>query len=368
MSFDVIIIYVMAGCMLLGAIDAILGNKVGLGKQFEEGFNAMGPLALGMVGIICLAPVIATVLGPVLSPAFEAVGADPSIFASILALDMGGFPLAEQLANTPEAAKFSGIIIASMLGCTLVFSIPVGFGLIEDKDQPAFAKGLIAGLITIPIGGLIGGLVADYDMGLVIPNLVPVIVLSVLLILGFAFIQNKLIRGTIIFAKILNIIIYIGLAAAAFEYLTGVVLIPGMAPIMEGIEVVGSVAIILLGAFPFVTIVTRLLKTPLEKMGSLLKINAKSSAGLIISLANSVPVYPMIKDMDERGKVMNIAFLVPATAVLGDHLGYTGGVAPDMITPMILAKLSAGIIALVLGYWMTRNYDTDTSVENVEPN
>lgn len=354
MSFDVIIIYVMAGCLVLGAIDAIIGNKFGLGEQFEEGFNAMGPLALGMVGIICLAPVIANVLGPILSPVFEAVGADPAIFASILALDMGGFPLAEQLANVPEAAKFSGIIIASMLGCTLVFSIPVGFGLIEGKDHPAFAKGLIAGLITIPFGGLIGGLLAGYSMSLVIPNLLPVLALSLLLILGFTFIQKQLINGTIIFAKILNVIIYIGLAAAAFEYLTGVVIIPGMAPIMEGIEVVGSVAIILLGAFPFVTIVTKLLKVPLEKMGNLLNINAKSSAGIIISLANSVPVYPMLKDMDERGKVMNIAFLVPATAVLGDHLGYTGGVAPDMITPMIGAKLSAGVLALIIAYWMTR--------------
>lgn len=355
MSFDQIIIFIMAICAVIGAIDAILGNKFGLGEQFEEGFNSMGPLALGMVGIICLAPVIANILGPILTPLFVSMGADPSIFASILALDMGGYPLAHELALNPQIADFSGIIIASMLGCTLVFSIPVGFGIIEEKDYPHFAKGLLIGLITIPIGGFIGGLV--YGLGLfnTISNLLPVLVLSVLLALGFYFIQGKLINGTIWFAKGLNVIIYIGLACATFEYLTGIVIIPGMAPIMEGIQTVGSVAIILLGAFPFVSIVTRLLKKPLEKIGNIFGINPDSTAGIIITLANSVPVYSMIKDMDSRGKVMNIAFIVPATAVLGDHLGYTGGVASHMITPMIIAKLSAGVVALLLAYWITRD-------------
>ena len=55
MPFDKIILYIMAVGVLLGALDRIIGNKFGLGEQFEEGFNSMGPLALGMVGIVCLA-------------------------------------------------------------------------------------------------------------------------------------------------------------------------------------------------------------------------------------------------------------------------------------------------------------------------
>lgn len=355
MSFDEIIIFIMAICALIGALDAIFGNRLGLGKQFEEGFNSMGSLALGMVGIICLAPVIASVLEPILKPVFTSIGADPAMFGSILALDMGGYPLAQELTSNSAVAEFSGIIIASMLGCTLVFSIPVGFGIIDKKDQPSFAKGLLIGLITIPFGGLVGGMLSTLNFKAVIINLIPVFILSLLLILGFYFIERKLIRGTIIMAKGLNIIIYIGLAAAAFEYLTDIVIIPGMAPIMEGIEVVGSIAIILLGAFPFVTIVTRILDKPLKKVGKLFNINTQSTAGIIISLANSVPVYSMIKDMDDRGKVLNIAFVVPATAALGDHLGYAGGVASHMITPMITAKITAGILALVLAYWFTRD-------------
>ena len=90
MPFDKIILYIMAVGVLLGALDRIIGNKFGLGEQFEEGFNSMGPLALGMVGIVCLAPVISDVLGPIIIPIFNLCGADPSMFATILANDMGG--------------------------------------------------------------------------------------------------------------------------------------------------------------------------------------------------------------------------------------------------------------------------------------
>ena len=58
MSFSEITMWIMAILALVGGIDRIIGNKLGLGEKFEEGFNAMGPLALGMVGIVCLAPVI----------------------------------------------------------------------------------------------------------------------------------------------------------------------------------------------------------------------------------------------------------------------------------------------------------------------
>ena len=50
-SFDQIIIWIMAAGAVIGALDKIIGNRFGLGEQFDEGFNAMGPLALGMVGM-----------------------------------------------------------------------------------------------------------------------------------------------------------------------------------------------------------------------------------------------------------------------------------------------------------------------------
>ena len=54
------------------------------------------------------------------------------------------------------------------------------------------------------------------------------------------------------------------------------------------------------------------------------------------------------------GKVINVAFAVPAAFVFGDHLGFTAGFAPDMIAPMIVGKLTGGILAAALAFWMTK--------------
>ena len=355
MAFDQMIIWLMAIGILLGAIDRIIGNKFGLGEQFEEGFNAMGPLALGMVGIVTLAPVIAKVLGPIIIPVFTLMGADPAMFAMILANDMGGYPLAMELAQNEQAGLLSGLIVSSMMGCTLVFSIPVGLGLIEYKDRPFFAKGLLIGLITIPAGGIAGGLIAGFDPLMVLVNNIPVIILSILFVLGLIFFSKQMISSALVFGKFIVIVITIGLAASAFQELTDIIIIPGMAPIMDAMKIIAQIAIILLGTFPILTIITKLLNKPLTKLGQKLGMDAISAAGIVITLANSIPVYKMMKNMNPKGMVINTAWLVPATAALGDHLGFTAGVRPDMITPVVLGKLIAGILAIALAIWFTKD-------------
>jgi ethanolamine transporter len=191
MSFDQIILLIMGVGILIGGVDKILDNKFGLGEKFEDGFNSMGPLALGMVGIMTLAPVIAKVLGPVLTPVFTILGADPAMFGAILANDMGGYTLAMELAQNQQAGELAGAITSSMLGCTIVFSIPVGLSLIQKGDRAFFAKGLLIGLISIPVGTLIGGMVAGFPMGMVVSNTIPVALLALILILGLKFIPEK---------------------------------------------------------------------------------------------------------------------------------------------------------------------------------
>ena len=354
MAFNDIVILIMAVSALIGAIDLVFGNKLHLGQQFEDGFKMMGTLALSMVGIITLAPVIGHMLNPMIAPIFKLFGVDPSLVASVLALDMGGYPLAQELAVTQAAADFSGIIVSSMLGVTLVFSIPVGLGIIEKEDQSYFAKGILIGTMTIPIGSFIGGFAAGYDTQKLMINIIPVALLSLVLILGFLFFQETLIKLTIRLAHLLKIIILIGLSAGLFEHLTGIVLIAGMAPVTEGLAVVGESALVLAGAFPFVSILTRVLKKPFQLIGDKLNMNVYSTAGILIGLAHSIPVFSMYKQMDARGKVMNVAWIVTMTASLGAHLGYIAGVNPNMITPSLIGRFSAGLLALVIAYFATK--------------
>ena len=131
--------------MLLGALDRIFGGRLGLGQEFENGILTFGSLALSMLGIISLAPVLANVLRPVVVPVFELVGADPGMFpGSILACDMGGAALAMEMAQDPEAGLFGGVLIGSMLGATIVFTIPVALGIIREEDRKYLAQGVLA--------------------------------------------------------------------------------------------------------------------------------------------------------------------------------------------------------------------------------
>ncbi len=355
MTVDEVILWVMGIFMILGALDRIFGTPIGLGKEFEEGLLAIGALSLSMLGILALAPVLANVLKPVLVPVFRFLGADPAMFAgSILANDMGGAPLAYELAETKEAARFGGLIIGSMLGATVVFTIPIALGILKERDQPAFAKGILAGIITVPVGALIGGLAAGFPLSMLLRNLLPIVLFAGVIALGLWFFERIVIKGFLWFGRIIVGLITLGLAAGIFAHLTGISLIPGMAPIMDGVPVVAGIGFVLAGAFPLVWLLTKVLRKPLMKLGRLIGINETAAAGLIASLANSIPMFSMVKDMDRRGKVVNIAFAVGAAFVFGDHLGFTAGYEPEMLVPVILAKLTAGIAAVPVAIFLSR--------------
>lgn len=362
MSTDKIIIALMAVLAVLGGIDRIFGNYFGLGKEFEQGILAMGSLALAMVGIVSLSPVLAAILRPVIVPIYSFLGADPAMFAgTILACDMGGGQLAVSMASDPRAAGLGGVITGSMLGATIVFTIPVAMGILKESDRPAMAKGILCGIVTIPLGVLAGGLTAGYPAGMVLRNLVPIVIIAALIALGLWRAEEAMVRGFTVFGKGVVAVVTVGLAAAIVEALTGFVLIPGLAPITDGFDTVGTIAIVLAGAFPLVYVVTKLLRRPLIAAGRKLGINDASAAGLIASLANSIATFGMVKDMDDRGKVINIAFAVSAAFVFGDHLGFAAGFAPALLGPMIVGKLVGGITAVAAALWLTRKENRNNS-------
>ncbi|AWM79240.1 ethanolamine utilization protein EutH [Gammaproteobacteria bacterium ESL0073] len=389
MGINEVIVYIMMAFMLIAAIDRIFAQfggsetvlqKIGLGKigkgidgsggQFEEGFMAMGALGLAMVGMTALAPVIATVLGPVVIPVYKALGADPAMFAgTLLASDMGGYFLAKQLATTPAAQLYSGVLLASMMGPAIVFTIPVALGIIDKSDRRYLALGVLAGIVTIPVGCIAGGLVAmisgasvdgqtaEFTLIFILVNMIPVIIIAALIVLGLKLFPEKMISGFQIFAKILVGIITVGLAAAVLKFTTGWTFIPGLDPIfstqppasedMRAMEVIGSIACILLGAYPMVFLITRWFEKPLMKVGGLLNMNNIAAAGMIATLANNIPMFSMMNRMDNRGKVINCAFAVSAAFALGDHLGFVAGIGVStMIFPMIVGKLVGGISAV----------------------
>lgn len=358
MDINEVIVWILMISMVLGGIDRAIGNKIGLGEKFEEGFMALGPLALAMVGVTSLAPVLAKILEPVVVPLYTFLGADPSMFATtLLANDMGGYPLAIELADDPDAGLLAGLILGAMMGPTIVFTIPVALGIIEVGDRGFLAKGVLAGIVTIPLGVLVGGLVAGFDPAMVFANLLPIVLAALLIAIGLWKAPDKMTTGFLWFGKGLLFVITIGLVIAVFEYMTETQIMPSgweLAPPTDGLFVVGLIGMMLLGAFPAVYLIVTLAEKPLTKVGRLMGINDKAAGGMIATLANNIPMFQIFKEMDTRGKVLNAAFAVSAAFTFGDHLGFTAGVERSMIFPMISGKLVAGVTAVLVAWLFFR--------------
>ena len=152
MSFHEILIAVMAAFAVAGAIDRIFGNRWGLGKEFEEGILAMGSLALAMVGIVCLAPVLASLLKPVIVPVFAFLGADPAMFAgTILACDMGGGALAV------DREGFARMVTESVLGHPNITMVPGEVTAIPEGNVVIASGPLTSDALADAIAEKLGG-------------------------------------------------------------------------------------------------------------------------------------------------------------------------------------------------------------------
>ena len=350
-----IVLYIMVLSSIIGGLDKLLNNKFGLGEKFEEGFKSMGGLALTMIGIISLAPVISQLIMPILSPLSKITKADPSVFiSSILAVDMGGYATSVEIAKSKEIAEFTGLILASMMGATISFTIPIAINMVSKEDFPHFANGILAGIITIPIGMVVGGLAMNISHKDIWQNLIPVIVLSILIGIGLLKFQGRMIHTFNMLGKGIIIISTIGLIFGILDFLLGIELIQGMAKFDDAIIVVGKIGVILSGAYPLLHLISKLLNKNLKKISTKLGINEFSCLGILTSLANCIPMIGIYDKMDNKGKTFNSAFAVSGAFTFGGQLGYISSISPVMVTPFILAKLSAGISGILVAYLLIK--------------
>lgn len=354
MTIDNIIMWIMAVGAVVGGLDRIIGNRLGLGKKFEEGFMLLGPMALSMAGVICLAPVLSGVIEGTIGPAFSALGVDPAMLGGILALDMGGYPLAMELAKDPLIGRYAGILVGAIFGCTVTFTIPVGMGVVGKQDKPFFARGILYGLIAMPAALLVGGLIMGMTPGQILWQNMPILILAALLLAGIRLIPEGVVKGFSVFAEIIRILTTLGLILAAFESMTGVVILPGMAPVEEAMGVVASIGVVMLGSLPVAELLQRALRRPFQWIGSRTGMNSAGVAGLLIGMVSVTPAIVLMKDMDKRSQVVNAAVFVNAASMLAAHLGFTAGVEPGLIGMLIAAKLTGGIAGALLALAMTK--------------
>ena len=367
-------------CAVVGCIASIVDEESELGKEFIAGIDSIGPIFLPVAGIMASAPILTAIVGNVFGPIFTAVGADSAMAATtFIAVDMGGYQLADALAQTRES-WIMAMLTGYMAGATIVFTIPVALKIVSKQDRKYLALGVMSGLLAIPIGVLVGSGViaisnpviretisvnsqATYQLALswslIFKNLIPLVVICIVLSLGLRFKPEIMIKGFNKFGQVLDAVLKIVFVLAVVEYFTNIpssllgdrwIIQPIVATeddIFRALEVAGAIALMLCGAFPMVYLLRTYLSKPLGVLGNKVGLSTAATTALLAASANVIAALNMIKDLKAKDKVLVIAFSVCAAFLFGDHLSFTANFQPTLILPVMLSKLTAGIFAII---------------------
>lgn len=335
------------------AVDDLTGNHLGLGGAFRQGFAALTELLLLMTGFMALAPWIAAHISPMLSPAFAAIGCDPSLFASIfLSCDAGGAVLAKQIAIDPQAGLYTGMIVASFLGCTINGTIPMALGSTRGTKRQAAVNGLLVGFLMLPAACLFTGLCCGMALPVLLRNTWPVLAAAVVLLLLFRFSARAMLPVFAGAAVAVRGLAMFGFCVSILQEATGTVWMDGLTPLDEIYPLICRIVVFLSGVLPFFSVVQRMLTKPLAALSERLRVEPKAITSLVITMANCIPTLLNLNDLDDRGVVLNTAFAVIASYSVGDFLAFCIQFSPEIALPMMIGRLLCGLFTLLLAYWL----------------
>lgn len=378
------VIYIIMACAVLGAVASIYNAESELGKEFTAGLHSIGPIFIPVAGIMAAIPFISHFISTMIGPLFHAMGADAGIAGPIfIASDLGGYQLAQALSSSPEG-WIIGLITGFQSGSTIIFVIPVGLAMLNKSDHKYMALGIMAGLLSIPISIVIIAMALEllgisvrpdiatsgaatqalhFTLPLLIRNLMPLILFCIALAAALRYFPGLMVYLFLKLGQVMYAAVTLILVASIVEYFTSFFSSVfggwGFAPIIadkddqfRALEIAGYVGIMLCGAFPMVYLIKHFLSRPIEKIASRMGLSPMGAAGILAASANILAMFRLVADMPPKDKVLVIAFAVCAAFTFGDHLAYSANFQPTIIGPLIIGKLSGGLIGMLLAYWL----------------
>lgn len=339
--------WAMIGIAIIAAVDRIIGNKIGLGEELEKAVSMIAPLALSMAGILVLAPSISHLLAGFshFLPEYIDFSVIPSL---VLANDMGGAHLSHDLAKNEVLGYFNGLVTASMMGATVSFIVPFSIQVTKKENHSDIFFGILCGMITIPVGLVVGGLISGINILSLFLNLIPLIILVAVIAVGILKFEKITIKLFSVLAWFIKAVITAGLICGIIEFLTGKALVPYMDNLTNAMDIIINIMCIMAGALPLFFLLKKVLSPVLKKLGDKLGVNETATFGFLTTVGTSVPTYEMMDRMDKKGIVLNAAFSVSASFTFVDHLAFSVSFNADYILPMIIAKLISGFFAVLL--------------------
>lgn len=374
-----IITYIIMACCVVGGVSYIINDQSELGQSFNEGLHAMANMFIPICGLMASVPFLKTFIAKVFGPVFSLFGGDPVVAAAIIMPpDCGSFALATEMGQTADLFPMI-IAIGFMCASTIAFNVPIGLSMLDKKDHKYLALGSMSGFLSVPFGVFITSVIVMFTqpairtaftsvgapdhiailtMGMILRNMIPLVVICILLALGLKLFPNGMVKGFMVFGKLMTGALTLVVVACILQHYTGLFTKVfgawGFDPILadeenvfRAVELLGTIAMMLTGAFPMVTLIRKYLSRPLEKLGRLAGLESAGSIGLVACLPNGLAMFPFVKEMRPQDKVVALAFLTCGGYCLGDFLAFNVNFQPNLLIPVFIGQICGGIIGIV---------------------
>ena len=351
-----IFIFIMAIFAFVGLADYTLNLKLGLAQEFEKGLNTMGGLALSVVGFYAIGVSFVQNNAEKISAVTKNIPFDPSlIIGSLLAPDMGALGVANQLAATNALAVFSGAMVAGGLGATIGYQLPVFLAAVKQDEIPDLMQGFICGIIPLPVGLLVGGLMLGVPLNVLLVNMIPVTILCVVLILAVAFAPKATTKVLTAFGNFIRIVSYLLFALTVFSMFMPQYSLVQLGLINEILYMIFRMVIIACGGLVLSKIILTKFPQYIAKVAVRLGVNNQSVVGVILSFVQSLAMLPLYSEMDSRGRVVNAAFSVCGAYVIGGQLAFVASICtPYQTVAYMVNKLVSGFLGIAIALFVCR--------------
>jgi len=344
------LIVAMACFALIGLFDDLIGNKLGLADDFNQGLAVMGPLSMATLGFYCIGISFVQNNAEAISGFTSGMPFDPSlIIGCILSADVGGLPLTLQLAQITTIGVYTGALVGGGLGMTVGYQLPVFLSALDKKYMPILMRGLVYGLIALPVGLFLGGLLLDIGIGTWLVNTIPVLVLCGVLVLAFFTVPDGTMKLLPVFGIAIRILSYVLFALVIIGIFLPQFAIADRALVEEMMYINVKTTVVACGGLVFCKLAIRYCGAPIQMVARLLNTNAESIIGLIINCFQGIAMLPLFPKMDRRGKLMNAAFSVCGAYMMGGQMVYVSSMVDATYMPAYMVnKIASGILAVML--------------------
>lgn len=382
-SIGTYVIYVIMVCAVLGAVASIYNPEGELGQEFIAGLHSIGPIFIPVAGIMAAIPYISAGISHVIAPLFQPSGPILHCRSHLHRLGHGRLPVSQSAGAKPgRLDPRPDHRLSVRRHHHLRHSGRVGHAA-QGRPQ-VHGTGIMAGLLTIPLSIMIIAMTMQalglsvrpdiattgaatqalhFTWAMLLRNLMPLILFCIALAAALRYFPTLMVYLFLKLGQFMYIAVVLVLVASIVQYFTGLFSHLfgswGFAPIIadaddqfRALEIAGYIGLMLCGAFPMVHLLKRFLARPIERVASRFGMSGVGAAGVLAASANILAMFRLVSEMPPKDKVLVIAFSVCAAFTFGDHMAFSANFQPSLILPLMIGKLSGGLIAMLLASWL----------------